>query len=54
MKYNFVKIDAIAFDHSNYMWKCDISCHNAATKLILKIHTLNNNNKLTTHAEFMS
>ena len=21
MKYNFLKIDAIAFDHCNYVWK---------------------------------
>ena len=30
MKYNFLKIDAIEFDHCNYMWKY-ISRHYAAT-----------------------
>ena len=34
MKYNFLKIiDAVAFDHCNYMWKHDISRHYAATSI---------------------
>ena len=32
MKYNFLKIDAIAFDHCNYIWKYDISRHYVATE----------------------
>ena len=37
MKYNILKIDAIAFDHCNYMWKYDIFFNN-------DINIDNNNN----------
>ena len=39
MKYNILKIDAIAFDHCNCMWKYDISCHYVATKTTLRYKT---------------
>ena len=39
MKYNFLKIDAIAFDHCNYTWKNDISRHYAATIVFMFYET---------------
>ena len=35
MKYNFLKIDAIAFDLCNCTWKDDISHHYAATQTFI-------------------